>query len=1118
MLTLFKPWRNGKDLKLEHQSWDEAFEDHPFTNRQNQLMDHFNVRYECNDARDDFSAQTKQKVSGTVHFPPTDELSDFENGQGDDEGDDEGEDRVNYGVDAYSILGPYGKVIQAQMDATENCMRNAGWLDECPDGMDHVDIRLFKAEVMQPAEKWKTIIQDAQQNVLTERCASNSKHKSVQRMENNIQGDGKVIIVDQSYLNQGFQAKHNADQTLLNMMVLKFNLNKEQERAFRIVGNHAVSQGFEQLKMYLGGMGGTGKSQVIRALKELFLVRKESYRFLIMGPTGTSAALLAGSTYHSVLGINMNNSRQGAAAIAQVQARLEGVDYIFIDEVSMVTCHDSYKISAQLAKARGMTDLPFGGLNMIFAGDFAQLPPVGGASLYTGAVGTQVEYSMKPHMQEAAVGKALWHQVTTVVILRENMRQRSQSPEDALFRTALTNMRYGACTPDDIHFLQSRIAGRHASQPKVASKYFRNVPIICGIHSQKDKINELGCDRFAEETGQTLTTFYSKDKWGKRRDPALRLKRSRHKVTSKTLHHSENIDFDTQKEIWKLRHGATEHFAGKLSLCIGMPVMIRNNEATELCITKGQEGFVAGWQADKGLHGKQVLDTLFVRLDNPPQPIHIPGLPENIVPLVKGKKTIECTFPSDMKENIERQQVWVLPNFAMTAHASQGKTRQYNVVHLNSCTSHMAYYTALSRSASASGTIIIQGFDSRVITRGCSGYLRQEFREQEILDDITQMIYEGHLPEHVKSELRNSLISNYRQWKGESYVPEKVDLALRWSNKDPFITYSAAKDSQWHIVEMHNKVAKDNAKEYINPKGSQPHYSPHKRATENLDRQCIKKQKTQVHNYPDMESIHMEGLAWDGINWSCAYDSLFVIIHMIWKQNPQIWTDRLKALGSTYLTLLVDGFSQVTQRELTLEAVRDDIRRQLHSKHPIQFPMGHVGTSVAELAVAIMTPSDPVSICQVTCLNCGFRHESRQGYVLHATTQLITITTSQWMDSLSETTNILCPECLLEAPTLYNQPPTLLCLEYPNCNLITSHVIKVKTAIGTRNLYLRGIVYHGRYHFTSRIIDKDGRIWYHDGMTTGKTVCEDGNLQSMTNQSLAMCRARNLVLAVYACL
>ena len=104
-------------------------------------------------------------------------------------------------------------------------------------------------------------------------------------------------------------------------------------------------------------------------------------------------------------------------------------------------------------------------------------------------------------------------------------------------------------------------------------------------------------------------------------------------------------------------------------------LIIRNNDATELCITKGQEGFVVGWQAKKGPHGKRILDTLFVKLDKPSKTIQIPGLPENVVPLVKGTKTITCTFPSDLKESIERQQVWVLPNFAMTDYAAQGKTR-----------------------------------------------------------------------------------------------------------------------------------------------------------------------------------------------------------------------------------------------------------------------------------------------------------------------------------------------------------------------------------------------------------------------------------------------------------
>ena len=34
--------------------------------------------------------------------------------------------------------------------------------------------------------------------------------------------------------------------------------------------NHASSKNQEQLKMYIGGMGGTGKSQVIKALVKFF--------------------------------------------------------------------------------------------------------------------------------------------------------------------------------------------------------------------------------------------------------------------------------------------------------------------------------------------------------------------------------------------------------------------------------------------------------------------------------------------------------------------------------------------------------------------------------------------------------------------------------------------------------------------------------------------------------------------------------------------------------------------------------------------------------------------------------------------------------------------------------
>ncbi len=100
--------------------------------------------------------------------------------------------------------------------------------------------------------------------------------------------------------------------------------------------------------------------------------------------------------------------------MSKIRQKVErkGVKYVFIDEVSMISCTDLYKISAQLALLRNEADSPFGGMNMIFAGDFAQLPPVGKSiSLYG-----RVNDSSTVNGQKTAIGKALWHQTTTVVI------------------------------------------------------------------------------------------------------------------------------------------------------------------------------------------------------------------------------------------------------------------------------------------------------------------------------------------------------------------------------------------------------------------------------------------------------------------------------------------------------------------------------------------------------------------------------------------------------------------------------------------------------------------------------------------------------------------------------
>ena len=120
-----------------------------------------------------------------------------------------------------------------------------------------------------------------------------------------------------------------------------FHLNTDQERAFRIVANHSCQPTSENLKMYIGGMGETGKSQVLKALMEFFQHKKESHRFIVVAPTGSAAALLGGSTYHYMFGINdFASAKPENMQLLEVKQRLQGVNYIFMDEVSMLSCKD----------------------------------------------------------------------------------------------------------------------------------------------------------------------------------------------------------------------------------------------------------------------------------------------------------------------------------------------------------------------------------------------------------------------------------------------------------------------------------------------------------------------------------------------------------------------------------------------------------------------------------------------------------------------------------------------------------------------------------------------------------------------------------------------------------
>jgi hypothetical protein len=147
-------------------------------------------------------------------------------------------------------------------------------------------------------------------------------------------------------------------------------------------------------------------------------------------------------------------------------------------------------------------DVPFGGVNMIVAGDFAQLPPAKGQALYSSEVSTVQLPKQVQKDQDNTLGLLLWHQFVTVVVLKQNMRQEGVSEQDKTLRTVLEHLRFKSCTEDDIAFMRS-LSPRFNQQVRLSDPVWRDVSVITAWNSHKDKINEI--DQICSRTRESFT-------------------------------------------------------------------------------------------------------------------------------------------------------------------------------------------------------------------------------------------------------------------------------------------------------------------------------------------------------------------------------------------------------------------------------------------------------------------------------------------------------------------------------------------------------------------------------------------------------------------------------------
>lgn len=129
---------------------------------------------------------------------------------------------------------------------------------------------------------------------------------------------------------------------------------------------------------FLTGAAGAGKSYVLR--EYISYLRKHGISYAVTASTGIASTHINGSTIHSWSGVGIKDrlTSYELDALEEKQPlykKWNSTQVLIIDEISML--HASFiDMLDSVAKHLRRSDKPFGGLQVVFTGDFFQLPPV----------------------------------------------------------------------------------------------------------------------------------------------------------------------------------------------------------------------------------------------------------------------------------------------------------------------------------------------------------------------------------------------------------------------------------------------------------------------------------------------------------------------------------------------------------------------------------------------------------------------------------------------------------------------------------------------------------------------------------------------------------------------
>lgn len=221
--------------------------------------------------------------------------------------------------------------------------------------------------------------------------------------------------------------------------------------------------------MFLTGDAGSGKTFLTN--HALAALEDKGVRVFRSASTGIAASHIDGATAYRLFGITP--TEKGPVLKMRCRSPVDPeADAVFvIDEMSMLRADVLDCVNRRLQKW-GDPWVPWGGFQVLFVGDWEQLPPV-----VSGKEITSVRRATDGQPHGFAFQHPIWPSVRSIVLTTVHRQQDDQ----VMFKRVLNDVRYGAVTPKMITWMNAKFK-RGPAPPEVIR--------LCNTRAQMERCNK----------------------------------------------------------------------------------------------------------------------------------------------------------------------------------------------------------------------------------------------------------------------------------------------------------------------------------------------------------------------------------------------------------------------------------------------------------------------------------------------------------------------------------------------------------------------------------------------------------------------------------------------------